>query len=102
MLKHMVSMVHVIIKTILKNWVYLQNTHSSPAIHFMIQNLVPNESYVVVLLLKGPICKVYKLHINEFNENISNGRKLVEKIKFALITLPIYQLFTFTVYETWY
>ena len=54
MFKHIVSMVHVINKAILKNWVYLQNTHSSPAIHFMIQNLVPNIGYVVVLLLEGP------------------------------------------------
>ena len=35
--------------------------------HTMIQNLVPNECYVIVLLPEGPICKVYKLHINEFN-----------------------------------
>ena len=57
MLKHVVFM--VINKAILKNWIYLQNTHRSPATHSMIQNLVPNQCYVVVLLPEGPICKVF-------------------------------------------
>ena len=83
----MVSM--VINKAILKNWAYLQNTHSSPASHSIIQKLVPNYCYVVVLLPEWPICKVYKLHINEHNENISNERKLVEKLKFVPTKLPI-------------
>ena len=56
-LKHVVSM--VINKAILKNWVYLQNTHRSPATHSMIQNLVQNLCYVVVLLPEWPICKLF-------------------------------------------
>ena len=42
MLKHIVSMTIDTLKAILKNGVYLQNTHSSAATHSRIQNLVPN------------------------------------------------------------
>ena len=45
MLKHMVSMTINNLNTILNNGVYLQNTHSSPATHSRIQNLVPNKCY---------------------------------------------------------
>ena len=57
MLKHVVSM--VINKAILNLDIPIKNTHRSPATHSMIQNLVPNQCYVVVLLPEGPICKVF-------------------------------------------
>ena len=88
MLKHMVSM--VINRQTLRIGYTYKNTHSSPASHSiiqnshsMIQNLVPNECYVIVSLPEGPICKEYKFHTNEFNENNSNETKLVEKLKFC-------------------
>ena len=33
---------------------------------------------------------------------MSNERKLVENLKFVPTKLPIYQLLTITVYQTWY
>ena len=54
--------------------------------------------YGIVLLPEGHICKLYKFHIHECNENICNERKLVEKLKFAPTKLPIYQLLTITDY----
>ena len=48
-----------------------------------------------------PIWKLYKLNIHEFNKNISNESKHVEKVKFVPKELPIFQPLTIIDYKTW-
>ena len=48
---------HGINKAILKNWVYLQNTHSSPATHSMIQTWCQINAMSKYFYLKGRFAK---------------------------------------------
>ena len=62
---------------------YTYNKYT-PAIHSMIQNLVPDLGYIIVLLPEGPMCKVYKLHTH-----VSQLAKVDTCINMAAATMLI-------------
>ena len=78
-------------------------THISAATHPRILNFVPNKFLHIALLLAGRIFKLSNIHhIMNFNENIINERKNVDKLKGVLTKLPISQLLTILEYQWGY